>query len=76
MINELEPGINNEVAFLLFKESMAMNETSVLTDAIEPKVLVEIILQYKLGGYGKEFFSDYLTKRKDKYKESLTKKHN
>jgi hypothetical protein len=55
---------------------MAMNEASVITDAIEPKVLSEVILKYKLGGFGKEFFCEYLSKRKDKYRDSLNKKHN
>jgi len=76
LINDLEPGINNEVTFILFKESMAMNEESVISDAIEPKVLSEVILKYKLGGFGKEFFCEYLSKRKDKYRDLLNKKHN
>jgi hypothetical protein len=36
----------------------------------------ELILKYKIGGYGKEFFCDYLNKRKEKYRQSLLKKHN
>jgi len=38
-------------------------------DAIAPEVVMRQILQYKVGGYGKEFFGTYLTKRKTKWKD-------
>lgn len=76
LMADLEPGINNEVAFFLFKESLSQNEDSVVSDAIKPKVISELILRYKIGGYGKEFFCDYLNQRKEKYRQSLLKKHN
>lgn len=33
-------------------------------DAIEPGILADMIMDYKLGGHGREFFSQYLKKRK------------
>lgn len=43
-------------------------------DSIPPEVLMRQILQYKIGGYGKEFFGAYLSKRKQKYIDMKSKK--
>lgn len=43
-------------------------------DAIAPEILMRLILHYKIGGYGKEFFSNYLNKRKSKFLEKKKKK--
>ena len=54
----------------LFKQAISTTQETEILDAIEPEVLMRQILQYKIGGYGKEFFGAYLSKRKAKWKES------
>jgi len=39
------------------------------SDAINFEDLKDIIMTYKLGGYGKEFFGGYLESKRAKYKE-------
>ena len=33
-------------------------------DAIEPGILADMIMDYKLGGHGREFFSAYLKRKR------------
>ena len=70
---ELEPGITKKVVLKLFKQAINMAEDAEDVDAIAPEVLMRQILQYKIGGYGKEFFGPYLSKRKIKWKEKQSK---
>ena len=51
-----------------------MTEDDAEADAIAPEIIMRQILHYKIGGYGKEFFSIYLNKRKAKFIDK--KKHN
>lgn len=37
-------------------------------------MLVEMFKKYKLGGFGREFFWEYLNKRKQAYRDHLAKK--
>ena len=71
IMNEMEPGTTKKLVLKLFKEALAMQEEDAQLDAIEPEILMRQILQYKIGGYGKEFFSNYLNKRKAKFKERM-----
>ena len=52
----------------LFKEAVSLADDDNV-DSIQPEVLMRVILSYKVGGFGKEFFSAYLSKRKSKWKE-------
>lgn len=57
-IKNLEPGIDQKKIIDLFKEALDYGEgTAGILDSIDPEILVKIIMSYKLGGYGKEFFS-------------------
>ena len=49
----------------LFKDSMKQSEA--IDGSLCFESLANIIMTYKIGGYGKEFFSGWLEKRKDKY---------
>ena len=69
-MRKLEPGIDKKRILAMFKEALAYGDTTM--DSIEPEVLVDLIVRYKVGGYGKEFFSQYL-KRKYRKKESKSK---
>ena len=51
----------------MFKECLSMSDDDLDSDAIQPDVLMRLILHYKIGGYGREFFSVYLNKRKAKF---------
>lgn len=51
----------------LFKEALSMAEDDAENDAISPEILMRQILYHKIGGYGKEFFGKYLSKRKAKF---------
>ena len=71
-MRKLEPGIDKKRILAMFKEALAYGDTTM--DSIEPEVLVDLIVRYKVGGYGKEFFSQYL-KRKYRKKDSKSKEH-
>ena len=58
----------------LFKQALSMADDQADADAIAPEILMRLILHYKIGGYGKEFFSNYLNKRKSKFLEKKKKK--
>ena len=49
-------------------------ETDGFSDALVLKSLAKLILKYKIGGYGKEFFGDYLSSKKQVFKENKLKK--
>ena len=51
-----------------------MAEDEVEVDAIAPEILMRQFMHHKIGGYGKEFFSAYLSKRKSKYLDKKKKK--
>jgi len=74
IMNHLEPGCSKKVVLKLFKQVLAMADDDEDMDAIPPEVFMRQIVQYKLGGYGKEFFGPYLQKRKAKYLEMKGKK--
>ena len=60
--------MSKKVVLKLFKESTSLAEEDSV-DSIQPEVLMRQILTYKIGGYGREFFSSYLSKRKAKWKD-------
>ena len=74
MINKFEPTISENVTFHLFKEALSVSPLSIYNDAIEPYVISHMIYKYKLGGYGVEFFSNYLNRRKQTYREQVINK--
>mmetsp|Transcript_13462 Transcript_13462/g.18426 ORF Transcript_13462/g.18426 Transcript_13462/m.18426 type:complete len:96 (-) Transcript_13462:139-426(-) len=71
---DLEPTITKKIVLKLFKEALAMQDDDTQIDAITPEILMRQILQYKIGGFGKEFFSVYLSKRKARQQEKKQKK--
>ena len=74
-MNHLEPGTSKKIVIKLYKEAFSMaDEDAVETDAISPEVLMRLILHYKIGGFGKEFFGNYLSKRKAKFVDKKKKK--
>jgi len=44
-----------------------MAEDDAEADAISPEILMRQVMHHKIGGYGREFFSTYLNKRKAKF---------
>ena len=66
----MEPSMPNEKVFKLFKQCTSQ---VVEDDALKIEMLANQILTYKIGGWGREFFSSWLEKRKEKY---LTLKKN
>ena len=73
LLVHLEPSITKKVVLKLFKEAASLADDDNV-DSISPEILMRQILQYKIGGYGKEFFSTYLSKRKAKFKDKQHKK--
>jgi len=51
-----------------------MAEDGADEDAIAPEILMRQILHHKIGGYGCEFFSTYLSKKKAKFLDKKKKK--
>ena len=74
LLKHLEPNIMKKSIITLFKECLSMSDDEEVSDAIQPEVLMRLILHYKIGGFGKEFFSVYLNKRKTKFLAKNKKK--
>ena len=74
LLKFLEPNVSKKNVINLFKEALSMTENDAEVDAIAPEIMVRLILHYKIGGYGKEFFSNYLNKRKVKFIDKKKKK--
>ena len=74
LIKFLEPKVSKMNVLKLFKEALSMAEDDSDADAIAPEITMRLILHYKIGGYGKEFFGNYLSKRKSKFIENKKKK--
>ena len=74
LLKHLEPSIQKKNVISLFKEALSMAEDDHEADAIAPEILMRQILHHKIGGYGKEFFSTYLNKRKAKFLDKKIKK--
>ena len=75
LISKLEPNVSQQKVLELFKEAIAISQNDQVEDAIDPKHLAVLILKYKIGGYGREFFAQYLLSKKKKYLEQkLAKK--
>lgn len=69
-----EPSLNkNQIQIMLKK---LLKESDVAEDEfkgiISESALTEFILNHKMKGYGKEFFTEYLSKRINKVKEMQT----
>ena len=77
LLNKLEPNISKNKVLDLFKEALATSVDSIHNqqDAIVPLNLATIIMKYKIGGYGREFFDRDLKNKKKKFVENkLAKK--
>ena len=74
LLKFLEPKVSKKNVIGLFKEALSMAEDDAEADAIAPEIMVRLIMHYKIGGYGKEFFSSYLNKRKAKFIEKKKRK--
>ena len=74
LLKFLEPNVTKKNIITLFKEALSMAEDDAESDAIAPEILMKQILYHKIGGYGKEFFSHYLSRRKTKFLEKKKKK--
>ena len=74
LLKYLEPNVTKKNVINLFKEALSMAEDDAEADAIAPEIMMRLILHYKIGGYGKEFFSSYLNKRKTKFLDKKKKK--
>lgn len=62
-LSTLEKDVDKKVTLNLFKEAIALSEDGENeVDAIDPKNMARLVMKYKIGGYGKEFFSGYLAK--------------
>ena len=65
VIKKLEKDIDQRRIMELYKEALSFGEgKDGIIDAIEPEIMVKLIMSYKIGGYGKEFFSNYLGRKK------------
>ena len=57
VMRKLEPTIDQKRILELFKEALDYGEgRGGILDALDPEIMVKIIMNYKLGGFGKEFF--------------------
>ena len=74
LIKFLEPSVTKKNIITLFKEALSMADDDAENDAIAPEILMRQILHHKIGGYGKEFFGVYLSKRKAKFLNKNKKK--
>jgi hypothetical protein len=74
MLKDLEPEIDDKKIMNLFKTSMGITSNGQLNDAINQDVLFMTFSKYKISGFGKGFFSKYLTDRMDKIKADRRKK--
>jgi len=72
-MNELEPKIGETKLIELYKKCLISSTNPIknieFTDAIDLNDLKDIIMTYKSGGCGKEFFGGYLESKRAKYKE-------
>jgi hypothetical protein len=68
--------MTEKTAMKLFKKQLDRqhNETETDLNALSMETLVELMTQYKLGGYGHYIFSKYLEDRRPKYKELKMKR--
>ena len=67
-MKNLEPLISKPKIIEFYNKCFARNE-KVTADAICLDTLNDVIMVYKLGGHGKEFFGPYLESVKAQYKE-------
>lgn len=74
LLKYLEPGVTKKNVITLFKEALSMADHDAEEDSISPEILMRLVLYHKIGGYGKEFFGNYLNKRKSKYLSKDKKK--
>lgn len=68
LMKALEPKISNAKIIDFYNKCFSQQEES-NTDSICLKTLADIIMIYKLGGFGREFFGAYLETKKAVYKE-------
>ena len=72
-MHDLEPKIGATKVLELYKKCLVSqkqtNKSEELSDAINLEELKDVIMTYKLGGYGREFFGSYLESKRNKYKE-------
>mmetsp|Transcript_30758 Transcript_30758/g.27207 ORF Transcript_30758/g.27207 Transcript_30758/m.27207 type:complete len:238 (+) Transcript_30758:67-780(+) len=66
LVNNLEPNLPRNEISELFNETLEYCVEEEDSDKMTPEAFVKTAIKYKLGGYGKDFFTDYLiAKRKN-----------
>lgn len=60
LMHDLEPGLSSTSIRQLFKTAVEVEMDDNRMDHLHPETLHSLITEHKIGGYGKEFFSDYL----------------
>ena len=68
LMKNLEPQISKPKILEYYNKCFASSDKT-SADAICLETLNDVIMVYKLGGYGKEFFGHYLESVKSQYKE-------
>jgi hypothetical protein len=70
LLRSLEPTIPKKKVLSIVKSIIDSSfDAEDYDNAIQEESLTNLILSYKFGDFGKEFFGEYLEKRKSKYKE-------
>jgi len=67
-MKHLEPEISQPKIIEFYNKCFA-TDNKATTECIDLNILNDVIMTYKLGGYGKEFFGNYLESVKSQYKE-------
>ena len=69
MMKSMEPSMTNRMCQKMFKKALA-NEDDKDLQALQIESVVELMVHYKIGGYGNFIFSKYLEDRRARYKEN------
>jgi len=62
LINNLEPKLKQNQIMSLF--SQMLDKQNSMEDSIDPHIFTQLVQENRLGGFGKEFFSDYFRQTK------------
>lgn len=55
-----ENNVNGEI-YGLYKKAIEMEMDEEKLDCLSSETLVQLIIENKIGGFGKEFFTDYIS---------------
>lgn len=64
LVNNLDSSISRNEISELFNETLELNTEEDDPDKMSPESFWKIAVKYKLGGFGKDFFTDYLLMKK------------